>query len=241
MDSWQADALEGYVGSWLGDRQATVLDHGSVETNRALPWWHGQLVANGMDSVALSPDPTGSGAVALTRGALFTLATRPGTLDTDEGLLGLLWHVVWWGSGWKHPRVAPKIRSFADPADRKSHLQRLREATHAAQDGELKEAYQSLQPGSKAAIPNLGPSYFTKFLYFATGGGPALIIDQRAVESLLALHKPRILHHASGWSADEYVDYCETLEEWAASLTAANRPCQADELERALFAGKPHE
>lgn len=135
----------------MGDRQATVLAHGNKESNRALPWWRTQLVANGMESIALSPDPAGFGAVALTRGALFTLAMKPGAIDTDEGLLALFWHVVWWGSGSKHFRVAPKIRSFADPTDRRSHLRRLREAVSAAQDGELTEAYELLQPGREAA------------------------------------------------------------------------------------------
>ena len=238
METWQIAAHDEYVGSWLGDRATTILDHGSELTNRALPWWERHLDAAGMGHISLSPDPTGQGDTRLTRGGLFALAASPGCRDTDEGMLTLLWHVVWWGSGSKHSRIAEKIHSFADAGERAQHLSLLKEAIAAADAGSLEDAYRLLRPRTHAAIPGLGPSYFSKFLYFATFGEGALIIDSRVTKTLLTVHKPGTLRRTSSWSAPEYAEYCQTLAEWASALTAAQRPCAPDEVERALFEGK---
>lgn len=240
MDNWKQEALDSYVGSWLGDRDATVLSHGYESTNAALPWWRGQLRVNGMGFVDLSPDPTGRGASYVTRRDLFQFAEQPGLLESDDGVLRFLWHVVWWGSGKKHSRVALKIRSFADPATRATHLTLLRRATEFAQAGKIADAYGTLQNGGKAAIPQLGPSYFTKFLYFSTGGQTAFVIDKRTVDSLDALRCPSAPIRTP-WTAQEYATYCSTLSAWADELSAAGTPCQPDELERALFEGSASE
>jgi hypothetical protein len=238
MENWKQEALDLYVGSWLGDRDANVLNHGYEYANAALPWWRQQLRDNGMSFVDLGPDPTGRGAKYVARRDLFHLAEQPGLLESDDGMLQFLWHVVWWGSGKKHSHVAPKIQAFAEPTARIEFLRILRDATAAAQARQFAEAYSMLQTRGKAVIPQLGPSYFTKFLYFATAGHAALILDQRAADSLRALSCPSAPGRRP-WTAGEYEAYGSTLAEWAAELSAAKTPCQPDELERALFEGKP--
>lgn len=238
MEEWKRDALNNYVGSWLGDRENTVLEHGYASTNRALPWWKLQLESNGMGSIELTPDPVDRGSEFVIRRDLLLLGTSPGILAKDDELLRLLWHVVWWGSGAKHSRVSPKISAFADPHNREHHFALLKEAVGLARDGQLSDAHKVLHSHGRATVPQLGPSYFTKFLYFVTGGEPALILDKRAVRSLRELRCP-LLGKVRIWSAEGYQEYCQTLATWAVEISEDGTACQPDELERALFEGRP--
>lgn len=234
-----SDALDQYVYSWLGDRQHTVIEHGDTSTRDALPWWSTQLSKNNMADIRLTMDPTGQGSSYISRGDLFEFAAREKTFDDQSATLSFLWHVVLWGSGAKHSRIAPKINSFADIAQRRHHVSLLQQAARVAKAGDIGAAYTLLRPNSRAAIRNLGPSYFTKFLYFATGGETALILDQKVATNLQVLKCPTAPSNSSSSSSTEYVTYCQTLRSWADLITANGTPCQADELERALFAGVP--
>jgi hypothetical protein len=94
-----------------------------------------------------------------------------------------------------------------------------------------------LRPGGRNEIRSLGPSFFTKFLYFAGGGSPdhpCLILD-RVVATALRDHCGWTSLHPTGpWPAETYRRYCGLLARWAQDYH-----CAPDELERTLFDGEP--
>jgi hypothetical protein len=96
-------------------------------------------------------------------------------------------------------------------------------------------AFAILRPDRTNAIKSLGPSFFTKFLYFAGGGDPAhpcLILDRRVATSLRDECGWDSLHRFGPWPSETYRRYCELLNRWAVAYR-----CAPDELERTLFRG----
>ncbi len=100
-------------------------------------------------------------------------------------------------------------------------------------------AYAVLRQERRNEIRWLGPSFFTKFLYFAGGGAPShpcLILDRIVATALCEHCGWASLHRTGPWSAETYQCYCTLLTRWA---QAAH--CAPDELERTLFDGEPME
>ncbi len=97
-------------------------------------------------------------------------------------------------------------------------------------------AYAVLRPGRRNEIPALGPSFFTKFLYFAGGGNPdhpCLILDRVVATALHDKCGWTSLPRTWGWSADTYQRYCDLLARWA-----REHHCVPDEIERTLFGSR---
>lgn len=101
-------------------------------------------------------------------------------------------------------------------------------ALRAIKYGSVRAAFSALQD---AHIPFLGPSYFTKYLYFAGLGCGIdhypLILDTRILQSLGALLGKRTF---SEGTVEDYKNYVTTLHEWAEMLD-----CRADSIEYLLF------
>jgi len=118
--------------------------------------------------------------------------------------------------------------------------------------GDPVAGYRSLASGCH--VTQLGPAFFTKFLYFAssdsTSGPRPLILDQRVAASMrqLASHVYEVppvppedmaawLWPKNGWSAHRYGEYIHFAHQTSTQLHDLNNdwPDQADLLELALF------
>lgn len=205
-------------------RSDYVLAHGFDDELIRPAWW----TREGIEIRFPSGDPARP---TLTRADLFAMGRD---VDADADLLSFVWHVLAWGSG-------PSRRHNRQRIDHcRSHVPLLRHAFDAARDGDPREAYGSLIRPGRARIPQFGPAFFSKFLYFASEGvAPrCLILDARVARSLyqvgwsIAPTYPKQFSY--NWHTDTYVNYCELLRRWAAEASEEVSP---DMLERALFEG----
>ncbi|WUA09459.1 hypothetical protein OG225_07165 [Nocardia sp. NBC_01377] len=183
-------------------------------------WWRAELAVHGLDADGvLGP--------RISRGELFELATD---IDGRDEVLRLLWNVLAWGTGSRARHGRNRIRAVAADPDRAADL--LHAAARLSRTDPA-GAYAVLRPGDRAnAIGFLGPSFFTKFLYFAGGGDPdhpCHILDERVARALRDLGwvslPPR------GWSASAYQRYNDLLRSW----TGSAGPARSDMVERWLF------
>lgn len=87
-------------------------------------------------------------------------------------------------------------------------------------------------------IKNLGPAFFTKFLYFSGAGNaahPSLIFDARVAAALRDHCGWDSLRVGGAWPPDTYGRYCALLQRWARELTDRGNPVTAELLEFRLF------
>lgn len=209
-------------------RSMYIDDHGFTEDQIGSEWWS----ERGIDLKLL---PGTDGIPRLTRGGLFQMADRVG--DDNESLLTFLWHVLAWGSGRSRRNNDLRIVSA------RTNGPLLREAFDAARAGDPRAAYGTLIRSGGAVIPQLGPAFFSKFLYFASERTHprCLILDARVAQSLLGLGWSMAPTYPGptfsyNWYTDTYVSYCGLLGSWAAEVGDDVGP---DMFERAMFEGPP--
>ncbi|MEV8443320.1 hypothetical protein AB0425_38590 [Actinosynnema sp. NPDC051121] len=196
-------------------RPVSVGDHAIAIPEQ---WWRDAVSARGLPGTP--PDgPT------LTRAQVWAPA---------DDVFTLLWRVLAWGSGSRLRQNARRLDSVA------ADVPRAEELLTGAADRSRHDpagAYAVLWADDRSAIRFLGPSFFTKFLYFAGGGDPghpSLILD-RVVATALRDHCGwTSLNPAGSWPARTYQRYCDLLARWA-----REHHCAPDEIERTLFAGPP--
>ena len=192
-------------------RQQAVKEH-SIRIQAE--WWRTELDRRGLPG----DRPTGP---TLTRAEVWAPA---GDVFT------LLWRTLAWGAGSHLRQNARRLDSIA--ADVPAAEAVLTEAAEASRQDPAR-AFELLRPGRLNRFRSLGPSFFTKFLYFAGGGAPdhpCLILD-RVVATALRDHCGwDSLHRTGPWPAVTYERYCTLLARWARTAGLA-----ADELEFRLF------
>ncbi|MEU4767972.1 hypothetical protein AB0H12_32455 [Actinosynnema sp. NPDC023794] len=181
-------------------------------------WWRDAIGARGLPGTP----PVGP---TLTRAEVWAQA---------DDVFTLLWRAPAWGSGSHLRQNARRLDSIAADVPRAEKL--LAEAAEKSRH-DAAGAYALLWPDNRSAIRALGPSFFTKFLYFAGGGDPehpCLVLD-RVVATALRDHCGwASLDPAGSWPAHTYQRYCDLLARWARERHRA-----PDEIERTLFAGAP--
>jgi hypothetical protein len=200
-------------------------------------WWNTRLAELGLAGGPLrsseaADDPAQT--VTIRRRDLFALAEPVAEgRATDEDVLRLLWHVLAWGSGSARRQNAARMASFVD----QSAVELLRKAGEAA--GDPATAYRMLIRVGGGVIPRFGPSFFTKYLYFAGAGRPdhpCVILDARVAASLHRYGWTTLPPRWRNWYTDTYASYCDLLGRWADEASnALNRPVARDELELWLF------
>lgn len=135
-----------------------------------------------------------------------------------------------WGTGTRARGVARRLRPLHQ--DRAAEV--LADAARLARREGTLRAFERLH-GDGNAVKGLGPSFGTKFLYFAgyghaTAPGPRpLILDQyvaAALRRLDALDLP-----SGGWSPTQYESYLAVAHAWADAWAT-----DPDVVERVLFA-----
>lgn len=179
-------------------------------------WWSAQITGRGLPGTPPSERE-------MTRIEVWTQA---------NDVFTLLWRSLAWGSG-PHLRLnARRLESVAEDVPRCEDL-----LTRAAElsRSDPAAAYSLLRPGDRNAIRYLGPSFFTKFLYFAGRGAPdhpCLILDRRVATTLHEQCGWTSLHRAGPWPAETYKRYCGLLARWA-----QEHHCTPDQLELKLFKG----
>jgi hypothetical protein len=193
-------------------------------------WWAGQLAclreATGIDAPLCE---TRDGTIS--RKDLFLLGKEAHTNPTVA--FSTLWSACAWGKGRRVFGVKPMLQSVKDRRPDEA----LCKAAELARRDPV-EAFAVLIRPQGNLIKGLGPSFATKYLYFAGGGNrkhPCLILDKWVARALRKL---------PGWdqfpewgpSADDYKKYCEILAQWAkAKSKELERTVGGDEFERCLF------
>ena len=136
-------------------------------------------------------------------------------------------------SGWDCAATARYQQIVAATADLAGRLERVREIGRC--QGPV-AAYAQLYGGDGVArsapgaapwsrIKGLGPTFFTKFLYFAVPG--ALILDNvlsRRVDLLTAMGEFRHKGQPLAWPPYRYAVYLHWMTQTAAAVTALTRP-----------------
>ena len=158
----------------------------------------------------------------------------------DDEVLSLLWHALAWGSGSKLRQNRRRLDSFVGPRA-KANVDLLRSAAELSQSSPG-VAYGSLIRHGGEVIGGLGPSFFTKFLYFAGAGSlrhPCAILDARVATTLNVLGWKSLRPGWSNWYTVTYQSYCDLLRRWADHESERlGHTVGIDEIERYLFDGR---
>lgn len=137
-------------------------------------------------------------------------------LDDPAAALTLLWNAVAWGSDDSQRNNKARIASIAGDPDSAGAL--LQQAARLSRE-DSRAAYALLRPGdNKPATKELGPTFFTKYLYFAGGGNAhhrCCILDRNVAASpnrtcgweSLPINK-------WDWLATAYERYALLLDRW---------------------------
>ncbi|QKV93536.1 hypothetical protein HUT19_18665 [Streptomyces sp. NA02950] len=202
-------------------------------------WWNAALTERTLPGGPIGGETKGDGYTTITRSRLFSLASEA---ESDEEILGLLWHVLAWGSGSKlrhnHRRLVAISRQRQDATNA------LRTAAHLARnDPEAAYARLTSAGGTRPLLKYLGPSFFTKYLYFAGAGAsdhPCAILDSRVAITLRKRCGWASLYGTGHWPAKTYERYCGLLSRWAKTESDhVQREVCPDEIERWLFDTRP--
>lgn len=187
-------------------------------------WWHKTLSSANLQAEA---PPAVDGRVS--RSAIFQIASHG--IHEPQVARSVLWASLAWGEGTRAFRNPSRVRSFLTDVDRNSEL--LTNAADLA-TSEPTAAYRLLN----GKIKNLGPAFFTKFLYFAGAGDsshPSLILDARVAAALRDHCGWESLRIGGAWPADTYGRYCTLLQRWARELPSVDNSITPELLEFRLF------
>lgn len=179
-----------------------IFGHGFPVNRR---WWTAELTKHGLDDTILGD--------SITRGDIFNIAEP--ALDDPAAALTLLWNALAWGSDGSQRNNKARIASIAADPDSAGAL--LQQAARLSRE-DPRAAYELLRPNNTTAIKDLGPAFFTKYLYFA-GGGHAhhrcCILDRNVAASLNRTCGWMSLPINEGnWLATAYERYAILMDRW---------------------------
>lgn len=173
----------------------------------------------------LDVDGEAVGKQRVDRRTLFEIADRVVASNDEWGPISLHAAIAVWGAP---PGIAMKraVRPFDDP----NAVKHFADALAVVRGEGPVSAYRALSRGSRLWIRDLGPSYFTKFLYFGGFGAKRymsqpLIMDDNVVKALGMVTRER-------WetSLQDYGRYLDLAADWACELGT-----EADVIEWRLF------
>jgi hypothetical protein len=194
------------------------IDHHRIDVGRS--WWTGALADHDFDDTILGE--------TISRADIFAIADR--ALEDPDAAITLLWNALAWGSGEKRRNNKARIAAVAQ--DRTAAGQLLQHAARISRADPL-QAYDLLYPENKTAISDLGPAFFTKYLYFAGAGSAehrCSILDENVALSLNRTSGWKSLP-SSKWLATAYERYALLLDRW----THEHAIPRHDTFERWLF------
>jgi hypothetical protein len=156
------------------------------------------------------------------RASIFIAAE--GATEDDEQAVSLALHTLAWGSGavlkLNRVRIEALARGWHEPG--RPRIAALRAAL-AIGATDPASAYDMCRPGGDACISHIGPSFFTKMLYFAGEGmpdHPSLILDFFVAAALREVGGWTEFGRTGGWSAGTYAKYLELIRRWSQEASA---------------------
>lgn len=205
------------------DRESYVLGQGfsrDVEKCKAL------LPDSRMWPPELDEAPISGTRRLVDRGLIFRIAERASSDNEDEwGASQLHTAIAVWGA----PPGMPMTRAFR-PFSEPNVSRNLSEALRVVRGEGPESAYKALSRNGRLRVANLGPSYFTKFLYFGGFGAKPLlpqplIMDDNVIKAL------KLVTQVS-WeaSAADYIRYIDLAADWGSEFSTS-----ADVIERRLY------
>jgi len=200
------------VNEWINNHAITV----------DRQWWNEALAAHGLEDTLVGD--------TIRRRDIFELADRATT--SPAAALSLLWNALAWGSGDRLRNNKLRIADVANDPAAAGHL--LQRAAVLSRTSPL-DAYELLFPRRRGAIRQLGPAFFTKYLYFAGAGQPdhpCAILDENVARALHDVCGWISLPIEGGWLASGYERYCTLLGMW---VKQHNKIGRRDVIERWLF------
>lgn len=205
------------------DRDTYVLDQGFT---RDVTYCKSLLPDERMWPAELDVLEGTGGRRRIDRRTIFTIAERA-TASADDAWAAAQLHaaIVFWGAPPGQSMVRA-VRPFSDP----TAPQKLTEALRVVRGEGAASAYKALSRRSRLWIRNLGPSYFTKFMYFGGYGAKKhmpqpLIMDDNVIAGL-----GQATGEAWEASAEHYTRYLDLSADWAFEMTTF-----PDVVERRLF------
>lgn len=186
-------------------------------------WWNERI-----DRYRLPGGPIGSyDGHALTRTEVFAGQGEP---------YRLLWLSMAWGAGNRRRLCERRLESAASLGSKTTDV--LVASAEQVRNDPVR-AYELMAPNGVPAIPYLGPAFFTKYLYFASGTPKqrpaALILDSRVATSLQHLGWTS-LGTTGGWPTTTYGRYLELINRWSQEANEEiDRKTITDEIEYWLF------
>lgn len=213
--------------------RGTPPDRNQAVLGQAVPFspdsWRGQLPLRDMWPTELDALPPGPRRwPRLDRRTVFRVAERAAQ---PPGAIQALVAAAVWGTGAQGLGRARRLRVFDGDTDQIGI--RLAAAVRILNDGGPMKAYEYLHADGRNCVRHLGPSFGTKFLYFAgydhaLGVQRPLILDRYvalALNRLCSVGWP-----AASWSASQYADYLDLAHKWASAWDTS-----PDVIERVLF------
>lgn len=172
----------------------------------------------------LPPVLATNSSASLSRWTLFKLGSQ---ITDPDSALNFYAAVSAWGAG----TAVRSVYRACKPVANADFAERLYTAVTDTRELEPVEAYRTWK--NQIQLPYLGPSQFTKLMYFASRnplydcGELPLILDGRIARALG-------WSQVAGWSPQTYGTYLDTLAEiarqWGPSVTAEDVECQLTEL-----------
>ncbi|MFF1945132.1 hypothetical protein ACFVWF_23685 [Rhodococcus qingshengii] len=165
------------------------------------------------------------------RRQVFDVARRVGSgSDDPTGATQLYVAAAVWGTGTSALDVSRRIKVLKEP-DVDMHLAAALKILQV--EGPV-SAYRSLSIGGSHRVKNLGPAFFSKFLYFAGFDAKGymqkpLILDQHVARSLNVFTNSE-WSTAGPWSTEQYARYLDHVDDWASQWDTSH-----DVVERQLF------
>lgn len=162
------------------------------------------------------------------RRRVFTIADRAVATPEDPwSATHLLVAAVLWGTGTRPRNATLRLRCLHDEAT----PSKLTAAIKNVRQSGAVSGYQSMQWGGANKINDVGPSFFTKFLYFAGWDSKPYLWQPLIMDDyvLRALNRVTGAKWAEG-ASDDYGRYLDLAKDWAFELGTSE-----DAIERRLF------
>lgn len=220
--------------AWIGDNpRFSAIDEHGFDLN--VGWWNQRIAHSPGGPVKGSMGETDRGRIS--RGTLFGMADTALQDESGDSALKLLWHTLAWGTGSNHRNSPRRIAAIAALPVPGALLWQAGQLSR----NDPKQAFLALQPRGNA-VKYLGPNFFTKFMYFAGGGGVnhrCLVVDNRVLNTLHRETGAKVLSPGTtndGWKT--YLAALEQMQFWSEQLSTGPRTIGSDEVERWAFAAR---
>lgn len=222
------------IRNWVGQRRREEVIH---QHGFRIPLRFWKLI-DGLPGAPLAGEPLDESAVWISRGTLFDLAEAARTDQSGESALRLYWATLAWGTGSPNRNNKRRVEAIRGNIGEAGRV--LQESAELSTQDPY-AAFMLLHPRGRNRLGFLGPSFSTKFLYFAGGGDPkhpCQIVDSKALATTYRITGEQAFdmpHGRYNYDVGTYLRVLTRFEELAESASTNKRTISADEVERWAF------